>query len=60
VAQLQPEARRHLKVKLAGYWGRVVVDPEELPLTERDEDELRAEAWPPSRYDDPDAPRVEL
>jgi hypothetical protein len=60
VAQLQPEARRHLKVKLAAYWGRVVVDPEELPLTERDEDELRAEAWPPSRYDDPDAPRVEI
>lgn len=58
VAQLQPEARRHLKVKLAAYWGRVVVDPEELPLTERDEEELRAKAWPPSRYDDPDGPRV--
>jgi hypothetical protein len=60
VAQLQPEARRHLKVKLAAYWGRVVVDPEELPLTERDEEELRAEAWPPSRYDEPDAPRAEI
>jgi hypothetical protein len=59
VAQLQPEARRHLKVKLAAYWGRVAVDPEELPLTERDEEELGAEAWPPSRYDDPDAPRVD-
>jgi hypothetical protein len=57
VAQLRPEARRHLKVKLAAYWGRVAVDPNELPLTERDEDELRAEAWPPSRYDDPIGPR---
>jgi hypothetical protein len=60
VAQLQPEARRHLKVKLAAYWGRVVVDPEELPLHERNEEELRADAWPPSRYEDPDAPRVEI
>ena len=32
VAQLQPEARRHLKVKLAAYWGRVAVDPKELPV----------------------------
>jgi hypothetical protein len=55
VAQLQPEARRHLKVKLAAYWGRVAVDPAELPLHERDEDELRAADWPPSRYDDPGA-----
>jgi hypothetical protein len=59
VAQLQPEARRHLKVKLAAYWGRVAIDPNELPLTERGEDELRSDAWPPSRYDDPDRPRVE-
>jgi len=55
VAQLQPEARRHLKVKLAAYWGRVAVDPKELPLQERDEEELRADDWPPSRYDDPGA-----
>jgi hypothetical protein len=41
-------------------WGRVAVDPEELPLTERDEDELHADAWPPSRYDDPDGPRAEV
>jgi hypothetical protein len=53
VAQLKPEARRHLKVKLAAYWGRVAVDPSELPLAERDEDQLRADGWPPSRYDDP-------
>ncbi len=53
IAQLQPEARRHLKVKLAAYWGRVAVDPSELPLHERNEEELRAADWPPSRYDDP-------
>jgi len=58
IAQLQPEARRHLKVKLAAYWGRVAVDPSELPLTERGEDELRADGWPPSRYDDPTGPAV--
>ena len=59
VAQLRPEARRHLKVKLAAYWGRVAVDPEELPLTERDEEDLRADGWPPSRYDDPAGPLVD-
>ena len=58
VAQLQPEARRHLKVKLAAYWGRAAVDPAELPLTERNEDEVRADGWPPSRYDDPEGPRT--
>jgi hypothetical protein len=58
VAQLQPPARRHLKVKLAAYWGRVAVDPAELPLEERGEDDLRAETWPPSRYDDPAGPIV--
>lgn len=52
VAQLQAPARRHLKVKLAAYWARVAVDPAELPLRERDEDDARAPAWPPSRYDD--------
>jgi hypothetical protein len=41
--------------RLAAYWGRVAVDPAELPLHERDEDELRAADWPPSRYDDPGA-----
>lgn len=56
VAQLHPEARRHLKVKLAAYWGRVAVDPKELPLQERDEDEMRATDWPPSRYDDSGGP----
>lgn len=51
IAQLQPIARRHLKVKLAHYWGRVIVDPTELPLEERNESQLRAPGWPPSRYD---------
>jgi hypothetical protein len=51
IAQLQPAARRHLKVKLAAYWARVAVDPTELPLTERDEDAVRASTSPPSRYD---------
>lgn len=55
IAQLQPVARRHLKVKLAAYWARVAVDPMELPLTERDEDAVRASGLPPSRYDAPSA-----
>jgi hypothetical protein len=59
VAQLQPEARRHLKVKMAAYWGRVAVDPAELPLTERDEEATRADRWPPSDYDDPAGPVIE-
>lgn len=58
VAQLQPEARRHLKVKLAAYWGRVAVDPGELPLHERGEDEMRAGDWPPSRYDGSRGPEI--
>lgn len=28
------------------------------PLAERDEDDVRAEGWPPSRYDDPADPLV--
>ncbi len=59
VAQLQPEARRQLKVKLAAYWGRVAVDRSELPLTERGEEESRAEDWPPSRYDEPTGPAID-
>ncbi|MCW3050226.1 MAG: hypothetical protein JWO74_4510 [Solirubrobacterales bacterium] len=51
VAQLQPEARRHLKIKLAAYWGRARVVAQDLPLRERGEEELRADAWPPSAYD---------
>jgi hypothetical protein len=51
IAQLQPPARRHLKVKLAAYWARVAVDPAELPLQERDEDAVRARTSPASSYD---------
>lgn len=53
IAQLQPPARRHLKVKLAAYWARVSVDPTELPLNEREEDAVRSSTSPPSRYDAP-------
>jgi hypothetical protein len=51
VAQLQPLARRHLKVKLAAYWGRAAVNPEDLPLHERGEQDLIATGSPPSIYD---------
>jgi hypothetical protein len=51
IAQLQPPARRHLKIKLAAYWARVAVDPAELPLHERDEDAVRARISPASPYD---------
>jgi hypothetical protein len=51
IAQLQAPARRHLKVKLAAYWARVAVDPEELPLHERDEELAASENSPPSQYD---------
>jgi hypothetical protein len=44
VAQLQPPARRQLKVKLAAYWGRAAVNPDDLPLHERDEEELTSGA----------------
>lgn len=51
VAQLQPEARRHLKVKLAAYWARASVEHDDLDLRERDEDQAVSSAAPPSRYD---------
>lgn len=54
VAQLQAPARRHLKVKLAAYWSRAGVDPNSLPLHERDEERLVADGWPPSPYDPAD------
>jgi len=56
VARLQPEGRRHLKVKLAAYWGRARVAADGLPLDERDEDGVRGASWPPSPYD-PTEPR---
>lgn len=51
IAQLQPEARRHLKVKLAAYWSRVAIDRRDVPEREKLEDDVRAAASPPSRYD---------
>ncbi len=54
VAQLQAPARRHLKVKLAAYWSRAGVDPNSLPLHERNEEDLVADGWPPSLYDPAD------
>jgi hypothetical protein len=56
IAQLHPEARRHLKVKLAAYWARAKISPADLRLYERDEPDPRDFSWPPSRYDDPDSP----
>lgn len=53
IAQLQPETRRHLKVKLAAYWARVAIERKDLPLREKLEDEVRSATTPPSRYDQP-------
>jgi hypothetical protein len=57
VAQLQPAARRQLKVKLAAYWGRAAMKPEDLPLHERGEHELAADGWPASPYDPNESPQ---
>lgn len=51
IAQMHPEARRQLKVKLAAYWARVKVPREDIPLRERDEDAVRADEAPASPYD---------
>lgn len=51
VAQLHPEARRQLKIKLAAYWGRVAVDRDDLPLHEHLEDDVRSTQEPVSPYD---------
>jgi hypothetical protein len=53
IAQMQPEARRHLKVKLARYWARAAIDPDDLELRERGEDEAASQMRPPSRFDCP-------
>lgn len=54
IAQVQPEARRHLKVKLARYWGRAAIEPDDLDLRERGEQEAATDARPPSRFECPD------
>lgn len=51
IAQMHPEARRQLKIKLARYWGRIDVPRDDIPLRERDEDSVAADETPPSRYD---------
>lgn len=51
VAQMHPEARRHLKIKLARYWARVDVPKDRIPLLERNEDAVRTSDHPPSPYD---------
>lgn len=51
IAQMHPEARRQLKIKLARYWSRVDVARDQFPLHERDEDAVRSEALPASPYD---------
>lgn len=51
IAQMHPEGRRQLKIKLARYWARVDVARDQFPLKERGEDDVRAEGSPPSPYD---------
>ena len=54
VAQMDPEARRHLKVKLAAYWGRINTPEDQvqkLPLRERGEEATAVDKWPPSPFD---------
>lgn len=51
VAQLGPEARRQLKMKLIAYWTRMEAPRDSLPLHEKDEDLVRAGSQPASPYD---------
>ena len=51
IAQMHPEARRQLKIKLARYWSRVDVARDQFERHERDEDAVRSEDAPPSPYD---------
>lgn len=51
IGQMHPEARRQLKIKLARYWARVDVTREQVPLHERNEDQVRSSDRPPSSYD---------
>lgn len=51
IAQLHPEARRHLKIKLMAYWGRKKVKKGDIELFERGEEEVKGSRWPPSQYD---------
>jgi hypothetical protein len=51
VAQLHPEARRQLKIKLARNWARVSPNRDEIDLLEMDEASVRAAERPASPYD---------
>jgi len=51
IAQMHPEARRQLKIKLARYWARVDVARDQFELHERNEERARSDALPPSVYD---------
>jgi hypothetical protein len=51
IAQMHPEARRQLKIKLARYWARIDVPRDRFDLHERDEERARSDALPPSVYD---------
>jgi hypothetical protein len=51
VAQLHPEARRQLKIKLARYWARVSPNRDDIDLFEMDEETVRSNARPASGYD---------
>lgn len=51
IAQMHPEGRRQLKIKLARYWARIDVPRDKFELHERDEEAVRSESLPPSRYD---------
>lgn len=51
VAQLHPEARRQLKIKLARYWARVNPDRDQVALQETDEASAAASTDRVSAYD---------
>lgn len=51
IAQMHPEGRRQLKIKLARYWARVDVARDQFPLNEKGEERVRSGSAPASPYD---------
>ena len=51
IAQLGPESRRQLKLKLVAYWTRMAADRNEFPLYEQAEEGVRADTLPASPHD---------
>jgi hypothetical protein len=51
VAQLHPEARRQLKIKLSRYWARVSPARDQVALQEMDEESVRSSSTSASVYD---------